>query len=203
MSLKNIFGPKKLTTEQKRLYQTLIFLVRLLVLAIPLYIVLFFLDLGFIQNMVALEMEWLFGVLGFPVAREGLIFTAKNTGFIFAIAEDCTAWKSILFLFALLFAVPSSFFNKKGLFKTKKPKNMLKMRLLGLAIGIIVLWVGNLGRILGIVWVEQAFGVELAMIAHAYLWQLGLIALVLVVWVAWLWFNRPAGSKYKLRRNKK
>ncbi len=191
-----LFKPRKITKQQARLYQTLEFLVRLLALSIPLYAILLFVDLILLQNLVAQEMMWLFKVLGWPVTGEGLLFTTTNTGFVFMIAEDCTAWKSMIFFFALIFAVPGKFFKKKA-FGMKKPST-LKRRLIGLGIGIPVIWVGNLARILGIVWVEQTFGAETAMIVHAYLWQLGLIVLVLLLWFVWLLMSKK-NSNYKLR----
>ena len=95
--------------------------------------------------------------------------------FIFMINEDCTGWKSMLFLFALIFSVPGI---------------ALKKRLFGLVIGIPLIWIGNIARIVGVVLAQESYGVQTALIIHDYLWQLGLIAIVIIIWVVWLSWAR-------------
>jgi exosortase/archaeosortase family protein len=91
--------------------------------------------------------------------------------FSFYLNEDCTAWKSILFLFALIFAVPAI---------------SLRKRLVGLGLGIPILWLGNQARILGVVLTERATNVQFAIFTHDYFWRVFLIFLVLGLWLAWM-----------------
>jgi exosortase/archaeosortase family protein len=163
----------KLTPKQQKLWQTLLFFSRFMVLSVPLYIILMFgIDLSFLQYLVAINSYWMFKFLGFPVILNGFgLIVGTVNPFVFFITQDCTGWKSMLFFFALVFAVP---------------KIPWKKRMLGLGLGIPLIWLGNLGRILGVVLVERVYGVETALITHDYIWRLGLIALVLLLWIVWL-----------------
>ncbi len=167
--------------EQQKLWHTLTFLVRLIVLSIPLYLIISLgINLYPLQYAVATNSHQILKFTGFHVMQDGASLTVGSESelkqpFSFTISEDSTAWKSMLFFFALVFAVPA--------IHTKK-------RLLGLLIGIPLVWIGNLIRVWGIVMVERGYGIQAALIAHDYLWRFGLIALVLVLWVFWLKFSK-------------
>ncbi len=179
---KSLFGKIKkikLTKDQEKMWQTLLFLIKLLILVIPLYLILAFnVDLSPLQEITTQQAYWIFKNTGFDVSRDGFVLsvgsaTDVNTNpVVFLVSEDCTAWKSILLLFALIVAVAGV---------------SMKNRLLGLVIGISVLWLGNLARIFAIVLIAQNYGFAVASVVHDYLWQLGLISLVLLIWVVWLW----------------
>ena len=152
----------------ERLRETLVFFLRLLVLAVPLYGLLFFADLYPLQLAVASSSAWLLESAGFLVVQEGISLTVG--GFWFFISPDSTAWKSMLFLGALIVAVPGIAWRK---------------RLLGVGVGIVLIFIGNLGRVLSIVFTEQAFGLETAMLVHDVGWRFGLVGLVLAIWLVW------------------
>lgn len=154
--------------KNQRLMETLVFFLRLIILAAPLYFMIHFADLYFLQSLTASSSLWIFMGFGFEAAQNGPEMVVD--GFQFFISKDSTAWKSILFLFALIFAIPNVP-NKK--------------RLLGLVIGIPVIWFANLGRIIGIVLVEKAYDLETAMFTHDILWRFGLIGVVLGFWLFW------------------
>jgi exosortase/archaeosortase family protein len=170
----DFFGKAKLDKRQRRLYGTLVFLLRLLALSIPLYIIIAFLDLGFLQAWTVSQMVWLLNALGFAAQASGFLITVQP-GFSFFISQDCTAWKSMLFFLALVLAVP---------------KVQWKKRVLGLALGLPVIWIANLSRVVAIVWAQQNYGESAAMLLHDYLWGLGLVALVFVLWLLWLRFAK-------------
>ncbi len=160
----------KLTGNEQKLWLTLQFFLRLLILSIPLYFVLLFLaDMTALQLLVAGNSAWLLSLSGWQVIQEGPLLNLGT--FSFLISPDCTGWKSMLFLFALLFAVPR-IQNKK--------------RFLGLVIGIPLVWAGNLGRIVMTVLVQDMYGLEAAGFVHDYLWRMGLAVLVLLIWGVWL-----------------
>lgn len=160
----------KLNRDQRRLFETFLFLVKLLVFAIPLYLILGFQGILLpLQELVIHNVHFILKSMGFEILTEGLLL--RTGDIVFFISEDCTGWKSMLFLAALIFAVP---------------RVMIKKRLLGLAVGIPVIYIGNLLRILMMVFIWNAYGYEFAMLVHGYFWQLGLISLVLIVWVSWL-----------------
>lgn len=160
----------KLNKNQKKLFETLLFLIKLLVFAIPLYIIMSFQGiLSPLQEIVSQNVQSLLQLVGFEVSRNGFLIIAKDIAFF--VSEDCTGWKSMLFLTALIFAVP---------------KVKIKERLTGVALGIPAIYIGNLARILAVVLVWHNYGFEFAGIIHDYFWQAGLILLVLVLWVSWL-----------------
>jgi len=166
---------RKLNRKEKRLISTLTFLIRLLILAMPLYVILIYnISLLPIQRAVSVQVEDILKTMGYNIERENVtIQVNKISGsrFTFIISEDCTGWKSMLFLFALIFAIPNVAFIK---------------RLYGLLFGLPMVWLGNLLRIVIVVFVEGIFGYSAAMIIHDYLWQAGLIALVLSLWLIWM-----------------
>ena len=168
----------ELTRRQKRLWGALEFLIRLLILSIPLYLVLMLaVDLSPLQHTVATHSASLLKALGYNVFQDGyyiIVGTIQNP-FYFMINEDCTGWKSMLFLFALIFAVP---------------RIAMKKRILGLVIGLPIVWVGNLMGVLGVVMAEAAWGLDFALVLHDYGYRLGLVALVLIIWVVWLKLSR-------------
>lgn len=174
----------KLTPQQKRLWHTLLFLIRFTILATPLYLILIFqISLLPLQVVVADHANFLLNFFGFKVVQEELIFTINS--FTFYIGEDCTGWKSMLFYFALIFAVLGV---------------SLRKRLIGLLFGLPLIYLGNLARIFLVVWVAQAWGHSVAMFIHDWLWQLGLIALVLILWIVWLkWIGKIRFELFKNR----
>jgi exosortase/archaeosortase family protein len=173
--------PRGLTRSQKKYWGLLLFLARLLMLSIPLYIVLSLPGLLLpLQSLVAHNSAHLLS-LSLPAASQGTLITIQSpNGFQFLISGDCTGWKSMLFLFALIFAVPAV---------------PLTRRLLGLLVGIPMIYLGNLLRILAIVLIQQSWGTPAAEIFHAWFWGPGLIALVLLVWGAWLWACKSRKSR--------
>jgi exosortase/archaeosortase family protein len=166
----------RMTRGQRRLWGLLQFLVRLIMLSLPIYLILFFAaDMTPLQEAVATQSAHVLRGLGYAVVQDGYELTV-GTGddFYFMINEDCTGWKSMLFLFALIFAVPGISMRK---------------RLAGLAIGLPVVWTGNLGRVVGVVVAERAWGFGYAMMLHDYGYRLGLALLVLLIWFIWLRFS--------------
>jgi exosortase/archaeosortase family protein len=175
-----------MTPQQEKLWETFLFLIKVLVLSIPLYmIIIFSMSLYPLQALDASVSSGILRVLGYQVLQEGAYLTV-GTGnpFSFFLTEDCTAWKSFLFLFALIFAVP---------------KVPLRGRLSGLGLGIPVLWLGNQARIVGVVLTEQATNVQFAMLTHDYFWRIFLVFLVLGVWLAWMRYPHLRHASLKRR----
>ena len=167
--------------DQQRLYPAFHFFLRLVVLSLPLYLtILLSLSLYPLQYATAAQSAWALRGLGYLVTQDGAELATALPGdqaaFHFFISEDSTAWKSFLFLFALLFAVPGIAWRK---------------RLIGLAVGLPYLWLGNLSRVLAIVAVERSYGLQAALFTHDYLWRFGLISLVLAAWAVWLHWVLP------------
>lgn len=166
----------RLEPEQKRLWNTLVFLIRLLALSIPLYAVMVFLNLGLMQNAVASQSYWMFRITGYSIAQDGPSMTIEpgsEAPFSFFISEDSTGWKAMLFFSALVIATPQ--------IKNRK-------RLLGLAGGLALIWILNLSRIFSIVLLERHYSLQAALFAHDYIWNFGMVLCVLTMWILWLRF---------------
>ena len=171
------FPPQRnrLTPQQDRLLQTLSFLARVIALSLPLYVVIWTgVSLYPLQVAAASQSAWLLNAFGYNVVQSGTGLLV-NTSFEFFIIPDCTGWKSMLFLSALVLAVPGI---------------ALRKRLKGLGVGIPLVWIGNLGRIAGVVMVQGVWGTGFAMLVHDTLFQAGLAAMVLGLWIMWLFWNR-------------
>jgi len=163
----------RLTRDQQRLWDTFIFLVKVIILSIPLYLIIIFsISLTPLQQLDGSVSSAILRAMGYAVQQDGTYITVgTQKPFSFYLTEDCTAWKSILFLFALIFAVPVV---------------SLRKRLVGLGLGIPILWLGNQARILSVVLTERATNVQFAMFTHDYFWRVFLVFLVLGLWLAWM-----------------
>jgi exosortase/archaeosortase family protein len=176
-----------MTPQQEKLWETFLFLAKVLILSLPLYfVILFGVSLAPLQQLDAFVSSGILRALGYPVIQDSAMVSVQGANpFSFFMSEDCTAWKSVLFLFALIFAVP---------------KVPLRKRLYGLALGIPVLWLGNQARIVGVVITEQATSVQFAMLTHDYFWRVFLVALVLAVWFLWMKYAPDKVTSPRKRR---
>lgn len=165
----------KLTEHQRSLFEILVFLAKLTVFAIPLYAILaFHYVLSPLQEVVSQNVVFVLQLHGIEMAKQGFLVSGGGIGFF--ISEDCTGWKSMLFMAALVFAAP-----KVG----------LKKRIAGIAMGVPIIYFANLMRILLVVCIWVAFGYGVAGIFHDYLWQAGLAVVVITIWTVWLkWAGR-------------
>jgi len=160
----------KLDRTQEKLLDVLLFMAKLLALSIPLYLISMFPEFLFpLQEAVSQNIYVLLKYLGFEASREGFIINADKI--VFLISEDCTGWKSMLFVSALILSVP---------------RVPAKKRLWGILIGLPIVYIGNLARILAVVLIWSAYGPAAANVFHDYLWQAGMISLVLAIWISWL-----------------
>ena len=161
----------RMSPRQQGMWRGLQFLVRLIILSLPLYLVIWLgVNLYPLQVAAASHSAWVLQATGNNVIQQGTGLMV-NSSFEFFIIPDCTGWKSMLFLFALILAVP-------GVALTK--------RLAGLAVGLPLVWLGNLGRIVGVVGSQALWGTDAAMLIHDTAFQLGLVAMVLGLWLCWL-----------------
>ena len=154
--------------KNQKMADIFVFLLRLMFLAVRFYLLMGFADLYFLQVITATNSLWLFQAMGMQAAQNGAQMAVN--GFEFFISRDSTAWKSLLFMAALILAVPKASGRK---------------RLIGIAVGIPSIWFANIGRGVAIVLVQQAYGVKAAMFTHDVLWSFGLIAVVLIYWLIW------------------
>ena len=152
-----------------RLKETWMFFLRMIVLALPLYFGILFVDLYSFQAITAYNSFQVMEGMGLHPSIEGPMMSVGD--FNFFISKDSTGWKSMVFLGAMVLAVPAVAW---------------KRRAIGLAIGIPLIYLGNLARIVGIVLAEQAWGYDAAIVTHDWLWRSGLVAIVLGIWILWM-----------------
>ncbi|UCD03102.1 MAG: exosortase/archaeosortase family protein [Candidatus Aenigmatarchaeota archaeon] len=163
----------RLTRRQQKQWEVLQFLIRFLTLAVPLYLILWLNpSLLPVQEAVTDHSHILLKAMGLEVDKSNLMLMIGTCRpFVIYIGPDCTGWKSMVAYFALIFATLGASMRK---------------RVLGLLIGIPLIYAGNLARIVTAIVIEQTLGREAVMFFHDFMWQVGLTALIIVLWLAWL-----------------
>jgi exosortase/archaeosortase family protein len=173
--------------DNRKLLATLEFFVKLLLFAIPLYVILIFnLSFGPLQAVVRDLAAWLIGAAGMQPTVAGSVISIPLAGGNWgaAISWDCTGWKSMLVFLALVFATPRS----------------MRDRAKGLAIFLPLIFIVNIVRIAFMFYFVQTAGLAYFDLVHAVIWSWGLIAVVLVCWLVWL---RHTPAKVGRRRKRK
>ncbi|MAH42901.1 hypothetical protein CL614_04225 [archaeon] len=161
--------------DKKRQKYVLKFLMKFLILAIPLYAIMIFgLSIPALQANVAVFITWFLNLTGVPATVSGIMITLPE--FAGYIAWDCIGWKSIIAFIGLISA--THIYNGKQFWGKK--------RYLGFAL-IPVIFVVNLVRIWFMFFIAS-IDVDLYFLLHDIVWSWGLILLVLILWV--LWFKR-------------
>lgn len=147
--------------------ETAIFLLKLLVLSIPLYIFMWIgIDLSFLQEITTNSVISSLRLLGIETSREGFNISAQ--GFLFHISPDCTGWKGMLFLFSLIMSTKSNWGKK----------------IIGIFATIPSFFSFNVLRIL--LMVQIGLGdTRTFELLHDFLWQFSMVAVVLLLWLIW------------------
>ena len=164
---------KKKVLDRKNLIEIVNFIIKLNILAIPLWFLIYIdFSLPLVQIFIAHAVQRTLVVLGTQASVEGFFITvASHLKFmIIEINVDCTGWKSLYALTALTIATP--FFAAKN--KTKF-----------LIIALTILFVINFLRIVTTVEIGVLFGLERMWVVHTLLWREGLIAIVIIMWYLW------------------
>lgn len=165
---------KDFTHSQSKMWDTLIFLIRFCILAIPLHIIIWTgYDFSHIITITSYFTSKLLSMLGtdfFQIENTFIIKTGTGT-LIADIIKDCSGWKSFLALFSLIVATRHS---------------TIKARTIGIMIGTFAIFIGNVLRLATTFHLTYLKGLEIFDITHNILWQGGLIILVLAIWLFWL-----------------
>ncbi|MCK4634783.1 MAG: archaeosortase/exosortase family protein [Candidatus Aenigmarchaeota archaeon] len=171
--------------ENKKLSETLIFLTKLLLFSIPLYLVIWLgIDLGFLQETVTKTVFSFLNLMGVSVERQGFLLIFEN--FSVNISKDCTGWKGLLFLSALILSTKASWKKKAA----------------GLAVGLPAFFAFNLLRILFMIWLGMK-NPELFDLFHDFLWQFSMIIVVLVLWLMWTRIKIKSFANEYIKHGKK
>jgi exosortase/archaeosortase family protein len=160
--------------QRKKLLEVLKFIVIFNLLAIPMYLVLYFnLSFDSLRNFLAFLTSRFLVMFGVNAAQENFFVDvlANNKLLKIDISFDSTGWKTLYALFALTIATP---------------KRKMKDKLRFLAIGLPVLFILNFLRIATTILIAVIYGFQYFEVVHIFLWREGLIAAVLLIWYLWL-----------------
>ncbi len=178
------YRKKKLHVNQK-LRSVLRFLVKFNLFAVPLYIILLS---GYqLKPLMEVTTDISFAVIKatMPAERSGpnMIIPAEGGSWSAYVSWDSTGWKSMLALFALIFA-------------TEFP---MRKKIIGLAF-IPLVYAVNILRIWFMFFFVHNFGAEGFPLVHATIWSWGLILTIIAFWVLWMRFS---GLKFLNSRKEK
>lgn len=169
---KRIQRKKRVTRE--KLKKIMLFLVKLNLLAIPLYLAIYF-NISFqpMQTFLAYLVSSFLKIIGYSFTREDFLLTTflENKLLQIEISWDSTGWKSMYALVALIVATPISTYKDKFKF---------------LLIGLPAIFVLNFLRIITTILISIKFGFHYFDFLHLFLWRTVLIASVLTLWYLWL-----------------
>lgn len=170
---------KKMTLHERKLWGILVFLVRFMALAIPFHFIIWTNFNAYpLQAIVARAVSYLLDISGAGAAivlADNFIYIREPVEWTIEIIKDCVGWKSFLALSGLMFAVRGA---------------RMKDRLAGMASAVPIIFFGNILRIYTSIYASLVFGIEKFGIIHDFLWQVGMMALILITWVAWMRYFR-------------
>lgn len=176
MSLRKLL-PRKIdsvvkTVDKNRLKKIALFLVKFNLLATPMYLMLYF-NISFypLQRFLTLILEKTLNVIGYITVSDGNIMLIEGFPVPVDISWDCTGWKSMWALAALVLATPQQL-------RCRKVKFLL--------VFLPVLFLLNFARILTTILLSFEFGFQYLDIIHTFLWREGLIIAVIASWYLWL-----------------
>jgi len=158
--------------NNEQLARVLGFFIKLNAYAVPLYTFLL-LDIrfAFVQDFVRDASFFLLNSAGFSPALNGYVLSIPitNGSWGAVINWDCTGWKSLLFMFALVMAAGRS----------------MDKKLAGLAVLLPLVFAVNIARIFFMFWIAST-NLALFPVIHAVVWSFGLLAAVLIFWILWM-----------------
>lgn len=158
---------KDFTERQEKLFDTSVFLGKLLLLAVPFQLFLVLEpDTVIYQEFHAGLISWLLNSIGYNTFSQGIDILLDDT--IYRITQDCLGWKSMAAFSALTIATET---------KLKSLRFVV--------IGILVLFVVNIVRILTTILLSEV-GIISYSVIHGTLWKWGLTFVILVLWIFWL-----------------
>jgi len=169
---------KKSLVLREKLKMVAWFLIKFNLLAIPLYLILYF---GFyyspLQSFLTTISRPVIGLFGYETTLVDQDFCNVQaiSGPMFekpiCISWDSTGWKSMYALAALAIATPFIAWKKKLKF---------------LYIGIPLVFALNYLRIVSTIIISLKFGFQYFDIVHTVLWREGLILVIVAIWYIWL-----------------
>lgn len=162
---------------EEKLRNTSIFLAKLLALGLVFRTVLMFRpDTYFLQSQLASLTSHILSIFNVDLPVEGALLVGENSSYL--VTQDCLGWKSMFAFTGLIVASAKDILNE------------VKFLLAGLAI----ILVANIIRVTTTVYLSHN-GIVSFDIIHTIFWKWGLTAIILLIWVSWLY-----GASSKIKR---
>ncbi len=162
------FEEKLETERQEKLYQTMFFLLKLVLLGIVFRGLLFiYPDTYALQNMFASLIGTILSPFMQVQINEIYILTLNNS---YIIVQDCLGWKSMAVFTALFFS--------------SIPLDRVRDNLKYLLYGLVAIFLANIVRVTTTVYLSE-IGVISFEVIHSLLWRWGLTLIVFAVWLYW------------------
>lgn len=162
------FEDKLETERQEKLYQTMIFLLKLVLLGLIFRGILFlYPDTYGIQNAFASLIGAILSPFMHIQVNEIYLLTVENS---YIIVQDCLGWKSMSVFTALFFS--------------SIPIEKIRENLEYLLYGLAAIFVANIVRVATTVYLAE-IGVISFEVIHSLLWRWGLTVIVFAVWLYW------------------
>lgn len=164
--------------RDRQLWEMLLFLARFTAMAAPVYLLLWQgWNPVWLRSLDAQLAAILLEFLAVPAQHSGTVVSTQAIAI--DVSTDSTGWKSMLALTALILAVR----NITG-----------RKRAVGIVAGLLIVFIGNLGRIVSMAFAVTIWGISYELI-HTVLWRWGLTVLIFMIWLAWLrWADSSWGS---------
>ena len=168
---KLIDAVEKSREDQPRLWETSLFMIKLLAVGIVFRAVIL-LDPStwyFQKSLASISAEML-GALGYRFSVQGALLVGEPTSYL--ITRDCLGWKSMAAFIGLVAA------TGRGIRRSLKVS----------VVGVVIIGIANTLRIVSTIILSES-GLISFDVVHGFLWQWGMTALVLCSWYAWLRFR--------------
>jgi len=165
---------KKGFIRNEKLKKVLWFLIKFNILAIPLYLTIYF-NLSYppMQVFIATISSSFLNFLGYSFLQDGFLLSSfvENELFQVEVSWDSTGWKSMYAIIALVLATPTKIFKNKIIF---------------LLLGIPAIFLLNFIRIISTIILSVNLGLQYFEFLHLFLWRIVVIISVLTIWYVFL-----------------
>ncbi|MCD6398621.1 MAG: archaeosortase/exosortase family protein [Candidatus Aenigmarchaeota archaeon] len=154
--------------NNEKLKRTLIFLIKLTLLSLPLYAIIFFgVNFDFFQGFIVFHFVNFLNFIGIPSTQNGFSIILSSLAIV--INKDCTGWKSLLFFIALIIATDIHW----------------KRKTINIFLGSLAIFSINILRIFVMILIGLAYP-SIFSFLHDLLWQFSMIFTVIILWLM-LW----------------
>ena len=157
--------------KKKIVKDVLLFLIKVNILLIPFYLIIY-LDISFypLQTSFTSFLASILNSLGYQVKTSDYLLFIGESEFPIDISRDCIGWKGMYSLLALVLATPGE----------------LKGKLKFLTIGLPFMFLVNILRIIVTLAIGLTLGLHYIEFVHTFLWQQGMILILIGTWYVWL-----------------